>query len=249
MKVSKGLVPVVLLLVLVSWNGHAQPPAVKEGEKVWVQWRPNDWYHGTVGKKVPLGIHIEFDDGDKLNVNPSVVAVDRAPGKNAIKVGARVIAQWTDKRYYPGWVSGASDGKFDIQFDDGDSLAVDPDDIRLLAVQPKADRTPKVGDTVWAQWRPNDWYRGKVGKVTKVGLFINFDDGDTADLPVPLVARNRAPDKEAVKIGLRVLARWTDNRFYPATVTKEADGGNFNVRFDDSADLTVEPKDLRLLNE
>ena len=37
----------------------------------------------------------------------------------------------------------------------------------------------KVGDTVWAQWKPNAWYHGKVDRLTDIGFKVNFDDGDT----------------------------------------------------------------------
>lgn len=47
---------------------------------------------------------------------------------------------------------------------------------------------PKVGDKVWAQWKPNDWYPGKVAKACPTGLHVVFDDGDEADLAVSLIA-------------------------------------------------------------
>jgi hypothetical protein len=242
------LLPVCLGLVLVSGSGGDEPAPAKVGDKVWAQWRPNEWYPGKVDKKAPVGVHIAFDDGDQADCAPSVVATNVAPGKNTVKIGTRVLGLWTDNRMYPGWVSGTTDGMFDIQFDDGDTRALAVDDLRLLPVQTGAGRTAKVGDKVWAQWRPNAWFPGKVNKATKVGLFIDFDDGDKADVPICLVAVNRAPGKGTVKVGTRVLGMWTDNHFYPGTITKIGDDG-YNVQFDDGDSRAVGLDDLRLLNE
>ena len=104
---------------------------------------------------------------------------------------------------------------------------------------------PKVGDKVWAQWRPNAWYPGKASKVCAIGLHVVFDDGDEADLPVALIVVDTAPQKNTVKVGSRVLGFWTDRRFYPGTVTKIANG-QFDIQFDDGDRRTVGLDDLRL---
>src|SRR5260221_11844978 len=63
---------------------------------------------------------------------------------------------------------------------------------------------PKVGDVVWAQWKPNQWYHGKLDKKTDLGFHVAFDDGDKSDLPVSFLALDNAPKKADLKPGVRV---------------------------------------------
>lgn len=102
---------------------------------------------------------------------------------------------------------------------------------------------PKVGDTVWAQWKPNSWYHGKVDKTCDWGLHVQFDDGDKGCFRVDLVTLD-VPAR-SVKPGDRVLAKWSDGRLYPATVTGKPDGGSVEVFFDDRTPYTTTVKDLR----
>lgn len=106
----------------------------------------------------------------------------------------------------------------------------------------------KSGDSVWAQWKPNDWHHGKIGEKTSLGFMVAFDDGDKADLPTALIVFDRPAQDEQLRIGARVLARWTDGRYYPGTVTARTSGSDCAIRFDDGATLTVSPLNLRLLN-
>jgi DUF971 family protein len=240
----------VALSALVLSCMPAAGEAPKAGDAVWAQWRPNAWYHGKATKAADVGLHIDFDDGDKADVPVSLVALDRAPKKNEVKIGTRTLALWTDGNYYPGTVTEiAAKGECQIQFDDGATLAVARGDLRVLAVTTAPARTAKAGDKVWAQWRPNAWYPGKVSKTTGLGLHVDFDDGDNADLPAPLVVIDRAPKKADVQVGTRVLGLWTDGKFYPATITEAAKDGTYHVQFDDGADRSVGLDDLRLLNE
>jgi hypothetical protein len=240
---------VVALGALVFSCRPAAGQAPKAGDTVWAQWRPNAWYHGKAAKAADVGLHIDFDDGDKADVPVSLVALDRAPKKRDVQVGTRTLALWTDGRYYPGTVTEiTAKGEYQIQFDDGATLAVALADLRPLAVTTAPARTAKAGDKVLAQWRPNAWYPGKVGKTTGLGLHVDFDDGDQADLPAPLVAIDRAPKKKDVQVGTRVLGLWTNGTFYPATVTEIKDG-TYHVQFDDGDESSVGLDDLRLLNE
>jgi len=257
---ARRIFPLILsfVVLLSSTSTPAYAPKVEDkvaaqlmpkvGDKVWAQWKPNDWYPGKAAKACPTGFHIEFDDGDKADVAVSMIAVDSAPKKEAVKVGTRVLGLWTDKKFYPGTIAKLADGKYDVDFDDGDSLSVGLEDLRLVAVKQVAVRTAKVGDKVWAQWKPNDWYAGKAAKACPKGLHVEFDDGDKADLPVSLIAIDVAPKKESVKVGTRVLGLWTDKKFYPGTVVKQVDG-KYDIAFDDGDSLSVELGDLRLLNE
>lgn len=236
------------LLLVVSCAETPAADAPKVGDKVYAQWRPNAIYHGKADKAVDVGFHITFDDGDRGDIPLALIAVDRAPKKADVKVGTRTLALWVDGVYYPGWITAIVQDKYQIQFDDGDTRAVGLDELRPTAGKTSAMAAPKVGDKVWAQWKPNDWYHGKVSKTTDVGLHVAFDDGDQADLPLALVCHDRAPKAADVKAGSRVLGLWTDDKFYPGTITA-VEGGKYSVTFDDGDTRIVGLDQLRLLNE
>ena len=107
--------------------------------------------------------------------------------------------------------------------------------------------TPKVGDVVWAQWRPNAWYHGKVDKPCTAGLHVAFDDGDQACIAPGLIAVDRSAAAADLKPGTRVLAKWTDGKLYPANVRRGDSGGKVAVQFDDRATLEVQASDTRIL--
>jgi hypothetical protein len=111
-----------------------------------------------------------------------------------------------------------------------------------------AQTAPTVGDVVWAQWKPNDWYRGKVARKTDKGYHIDFDDGSKAVVSSSLIAIDKAPEKADVKVGARVVARWrADNRFYPGKVGKIIDEG-FHIEFDDGSRSNVGIRGIRLIS-
>ena len=147
--------------IAASTLGLGQPPQV--GDVVWAQWKPNAWYHGKVTEKNPPGFRVAFDDGDQAVLSPSLIVVDKVSSAALVRVGIRVLAQWTDGRYYPGTVANVSEkGEFRIWFDDGDRRTVAVAQIRLRAATPGAFENTKIGDSVWAQRKPNAWYHGKV---------------------------------------------------------------------------------------
>jgi hypothetical protein len=244
----KGKFFLVAPLAMALFSPSLATGQPKVGDVVWAQWKPNGWYRGKADKKCPTGLHIVFDDGDKADLPLSLMALDQAPKEAQVKVGSRVLGMWTDNRFYPGTVVKIGGGNYDVKFDDGESRSVGLDDLRLLAVKPAANQTAKAGDKVWAQLRPNDWHQGKAAKKCPLGLHVVFDDGDKADLPMELIARDQAPKKAQVKVGARVLAPWTDGRHYPGTVAKAGDG-EYEVKFDDGESRSVGLEDLRLLNE
>jgi len=241
-----GGAPAALALLLVTLAGAAPAAAqAKVGDVVFAQWRPNNWYHGKVDATCPLGLHIAFDDGDEVCVHPSLVAVDAAPADpKALKPGLRVLARWSDERFYPATVKLVAPEGVAVGFDDRAERTLQAAELRLLpAVSPP--RQPAAGDVVWAQWKPNSWYRGKAGQACTLGLDVAFEDGDAGCYPPALIVPD-TPPTEAPKVGTRVLAIWGDGKFYPATVT-EAGPEAFGVRFDDGATSKVALKDLRLL--
>jgi hypothetical protein len=45
---------------------------------------------------------------------------EESPATPAFKVGDRVMAKWDNAKWYPGRIVGIKDGKYDVDFDDGD---------------------------------------------------------------------------------------------------------------------------------
>ena len=104
---------------------------------------------------------------------------------------------------------------------------------------------PKVGDTVWAQWKPNAFYHGKIDKTCEWGLHVQFDDGDQGCFRGDLIAVDAPMPAAAVKVGAKVLAKWSDGKLYPATITGKPEGDAVKVFFDDRTPFTTSMKDLR----
>lgn len=231
---------VVLLLVLASFPASAANP----GEAVWAQWKPNAWYHGKAQGACALGLQIAFDDGDSLCVHPSLVAADKAPAEG-VAVGTRALAKWTDGKPYPATVAAVDGATCDVRFDDGTSGTSAAGDLRLLPA-PEPARTAKVGDVVWAQWRPNVFSRGKIDETCDLGLYAQLEGGREGCYPPSLVVVDIAPDKGTVAVGARVLAKWKDGKLYPSTVTG-GDGASYLVRYDDGDTGAAALADLRLI--
>jgi hypothetical protein len=112
------------------------------------------------------------------------------------------------------------------------------------AAQEKA----KAGDVVWAEWKPNAWFHGKIAKVDGKDLYIAFDDGDKATVDASKIALDRAPKKDLVKVETRVLAKFKKGGFYPGKITK-IDGDHYDIKFDDGDVDTVTLDDLRLIGQ
>lgn len=243
MRWNVWLMAPVGLLGLVALSSGALAADPKVGDTVWAQWRPNSWYHGKIDKTCDRGLHVAFDDGDKACISPALAAVDAGAAIGDLKPGVRVIARWTDGKFYPATVMrGAGGDKVHVQFDDRAELDVPASDTRIMADAPAAGSVA-VGDVVWAQWKPNAWYHGKVDKACDQGLHVAFDDGDKACTAPALIAKDRAP-ASAPRVGARVLAKWSDGKLYPATVSGVS-GSTVNVAFDDGATGSAALSDIR----
>ncbi|MDP8225593.1 MAG: DUF4537 domain-containing protein [Candidatus Lernaella stagnicola] len=101
------------------------------GHAVYAEWTANGWYHGKIAKKCDAGWHIAFDDGDQKCCAPSQIVIDVVPPKAMVKVGVKVLAKWSDGRYYPGTVSAINGNKYSIAFNDGDQGTVSRNQLRL----------------------------------------------------------------------------------------------------------------------
>lgn len=90
------------------------------------------------------------------------------------KVGDSVAAVWSDGNYYVGTVTGVSDGKVDVLYEDGDKLAVPTAKVRVLGA--KTDF--KVGDRVIAAWKTAQMFPGVITAVSEIACTVKWDDGD-----------------------------------------------------------------------
>ncbi|MFC2082411.1 DUF4537 domain-containing protein [Candidatus Bipolaricaulota bacterium] len=247
----------LLLLSLVSFG-----QALEVGDAVWAQWRPNDWYPGTLAEETSLGFVVVFDDvtgvpdvaedlPSSAEIHNSLIILDRAPEADQVGIGARVLAEWPDDEwYYPATVvSDAEGGLYDVVFDDRDVTTADLSQLRLRGELAELFHIPDVGDRVWSQWEPGDWYPGTLTDKSTIGFHVLFDDETEADRPASLVVVDLAAEAEQVSILSRVLAQRADKWFYPGTVAAVTDGGLYDILFDDG-DREIVPLDaLRLLGE
>jgi len=60
---------------------------------------------------------------------------------------------------------------------------------------------------------------------------------------------DRVASAEQMKVGTRVLGRWTDRKYCPGTITRVAEDGNYDIVFDDGDRKIIGLGNLRLLSE
>ena len=119
----------------------------------------------------------------------------------------------------------------------------------VLVTATQAQAPLKAGDMVWAEWRPNSWYHGKIAKVDGKKYHIAFDDGDKATVEATKIALDKVPNRDKVAVqNVRVLAKFKGTKFFPGKVAGFADD-NFDIQFDDGDKDTVNLKDLRLISK
>ena len=109
---------VVFFLVLVG-AGCASPRTavaadVSVGDSVLAYWQEADAYFiATVVERQGKGYLVVFEDGDLAAVAGSKIR------KNNLKAGSKVIARWTDGKYYGGTVAKTVGRAFYIHYADG----------------------------------------------------------------------------------------------------------------------------------
>ena len=107
------------------------------------------------------------------------------------------------------------DVSYRIRFDDGDRTWMVLEELRLIASRAESATVPKVRDKVFGQWTPNNWFHGKVASTTDVGYRVEFDDGDSLELPLELTAIDVVPVPQQITVGSRVLGHWEPGKFFP----------------------------------
>lgn len=87
------------------------------GDRVLAQWPAEKvwWYPGTVVSLGDASAEIQFDDGDRSEVELSQIR------ELAVQVGTRVYCRWqAGQTYYPGKVSEVIGHAMRLNYDDGD---------------------------------------------------------------------------------------------------------------------------------
>jgi hypothetical protein len=105
------------------------------GAEVYAEWVKNGWYHGKIGIECESGFIINFDDGDVKCCSLNEIVADQVPAESEVNLKSRVLAQWSDGRFYPGTVVGNKDGEYSISFDDGDKGKVTIEKLRLFKLK------------------------------------------------------------------------------------------------------------------
>lgn len=113
--------------------------------------------------------------------------------------------------------------------EDGKELA----SVSFVVTAPVSTETFEVGEQVCAKWQ-SSWYQAKIVSVDKETdtYHVEYSDG-TADDVLGTNIR-KIMDKEAIAEGVKVLAVWTSDKFYPGVVEAvQADGAM--VKWDDGS--------------
>lgn len=171
------------------------------GSRVMGLWSNGSWYPGTVtqqrDRRGEPEFFVEFDDGDtawlrfeQIQPQSAPTTATRGAGGGRPFPGARVMGDWTEDSWYPGYVAeaNANESLFFVQFDDGDTKWLPSTKVRPHGDVPNASPAPHLtaGTAVQGEWSNGSWYPGVVARVNanSTMFFIQFDDGDQKWLPV-----------------------------------------------------------------
>jgi hypothetical protein len=130
-------------------------------------------------------VRVEYEDGKRDRMEVEYI---RVPVAGPLAVGSRVFAPWEPEWLYPGKVTGMVGMVVEVQYDDGDSGQVLVPDLRPLALVPgqlvgaRRDRAVKR------------YARAAVVAVKGEAVLVEYDDGETDDVPVEYL---RLPTVEA----------------------------------------------------
>ncbi len=102
-----------------------------------------------------------------------------------------------------------------------------------------------VGDNVFAEWTSQKWYSGTIDKTCDLGFNVAFDESGEKCVAPDQIIRNVVPKEGKVKVGTKVIAKWTGTPYYDAEVTSISDDV-YTVTYYDGAKYDVSLSELRL---
>jgi hypothetical protein len=120
-----------------------ETPTVATNSRVLGRWTNNQYYRGRV-TNVGSKIDVQFDDGDKIQHDPSDVSAiiyDVNPRPGSIQVGSRVVGFWpSGKKFYLGKVVQVDYmrpqlPRYFVRFDDGDQIWCNLNEIRPVPLR------------------------------------------------------------------------------------------------------------------
>jgi hypothetical protein len=215
----------------------------QQGDKVLARRDGNErWIPGII-RLVRDGKHyVEFDDGifelaTELRA-PETMSPPHEPAAHA--TGDRVLGRWLDLWWYPATILYEENGRFQVQFDDGDRGNLLDGQILPLHLE--------VGEEV--QCRPKEEVRlmYRPGKITRVAgeiLDVEFDEGDAeTNTTVSRVRLWRCPALLAefpFHEGDRVAGLLPDGYRYPADLLIH-DGDRVVLHFLNGMQVTLTPE-------
>jgi hypothetical protein len=92
---------------------------------------------------------------------------------------------------------------------------------------------PKIGATVLGWWEESQaHFLATIVEKKGTDFVVVFEDGDMATLPATKIKEN------TLKVGSKVVSRWTDGEYYPGTISK-AVGRAFYIKYDDGDERWV----------
>jgi len=95
-----------------------------------------------------------------------------------------------------------------------------------------------VGSKVFAEWKENTWYEGSIDNTCENGFNIYFVDNTTKCVTTSEILKNKILKAEEVKVGTKVIAKWTAKAYYDAEVIK-VNGDKYTVRYYDKMERDV----------
>lgn len=225
-------------------NAGLAPPATVGsrvlgiGSRVLGRWRNWSWNLCVVESVSATGLSsVAFPDGEKTRDVP--VEVLKLPdGRSALisppKSGDNVLVERCGIEWFPGCISGAADGLYEVTYDDGDVEVLSAEHVCLEL---------SIGTRVLAQWLGHVWFPAEV---------VHSSDGVCAvvgnNLGVPEVVpldAVRIPGSSATPMqplapetGTRVEVAIFGRAWFPGIV-KARSGGNYVVVFDDDGTENV----------
>jgi len=106
-------------------------------------------------------------------------------------------------------------------------------------------KTLGIGSTVFAEWKDKTWYHGTVNNTCEQGFSILFDDGNQKCVSQNQIFFDKSPNVEDIKVGTKVIAKWTAIAYYDAEVIKIS-GDYYTVRYYDKMERDVQLSELVL---
>jgi len=155
----------------------------------------------------------------------------------------RVFGEY-EGRYYPGTVTQAIQGGWNIRFDDGEAASMTAD--RLCVINISQPPVPPGTQVLAQSNQDGGWYPGRVfsGPDQNGRQQVRLDGGGVEYCTREQLNGPAGPD--LMKQGKRVMGIGNDGLWYPGTVTQVTQG-QVCIRFDDNEEAWVMTYEVRFI--